>query len=374
MKILLIGEYSNVHNTLAEGLRMLGHEVTVASNGDYWKNYPRDIDLARRGGKLGGLALLAKVYKWLPKWRNYDVVQLINPVFLDLKAERLFPIYRYLKKHNKRLVLGAMGIDWYWVHGGTFRKPLRYSDFNMGDTNRTDDAAKREQDDWLNTAKERLNRLIAEECDGIAAILYENYVYYEPYHSEKLQYIPLPIKFTGNTNPPCTNDSVSPIKVFIGISKGRSAYKGTDIMLKAAEAVKQKYPDRIELLKAEGVPFDEYQHMMDSSDIIMDQLYSYTPAMNALLAMSKGIICMGGGEPEHYEFIGEKELRPVINVEPSFESVFHELEQLVLHPERIPVLKEQSVAYVRKHHDYLNVAKQYIEFYQSIKKESCPDR
>ena len=29
MKILLIGEYSNVHNTLARGLRELGHEVCV---------------------------------------------------------------------------------------------------------------------------------------------------------------------------------------------------------------------------------------------------------------------------------------------------------------------------------------------------------
>ncbi|MEE1338450.1 MAG: glycosyltransferase family 1 protein, partial [Muribaculaceae bacterium] len=44
MKILLVGEYSNVHWTLAKGLRELGHTVTVASNGDFWKNYPRDID------------------------------------------------------------------------------------------------------------------------------------------------------------------------------------------------------------------------------------------------------------------------------------------------------------------------------------------
>lgn len=45
MKILLMGEYSNVHATLAEGLHKLGHHVTVLSNGDFWKNYPRDIDL-----------------------------------------------------------------------------------------------------------------------------------------------------------------------------------------------------------------------------------------------------------------------------------------------------------------------------------------
>ena len=47
MKILLIGEYSNVHWTLSQGLRALGHEVTVLSDGDSWKNYPRDLDLKR---------------------------------------------------------------------------------------------------------------------------------------------------------------------------------------------------------------------------------------------------------------------------------------------------------------------------------------
>ena len=48
MRILLLGEYSNVHWTLAEGLRALGHEVCVVSNGDYWKDYRRDVSLVRR--------------------------------------------------------------------------------------------------------------------------------------------------------------------------------------------------------------------------------------------------------------------------------------------------------------------------------------
>ena len=47
MKILLLGDYSNVHATLASALRTLGHEVTLASDGDSWKNYPRDVDLKR---------------------------------------------------------------------------------------------------------------------------------------------------------------------------------------------------------------------------------------------------------------------------------------------------------------------------------------
>ena len=104
MKILLLGEYSNVHATLARGLRALGHEVTVASNGDFWKNYPRDIDLTRRPGKWGGVVLAAKVCAQLPRWRGYDIIQLINPMFLELRAENIRPIYDYLRRNNRRVI------------------------------------------------------------------------------------------------------------------------------------------------------------------------------------------------------------------------------------------------------------------------------
>ena len=85
--------------------------------------------------------------------------------------------------------------------------------------------------------------------------------------------------------------------------------------------------------------------------------------MNALLAMSKGIVVVGGGEPENYDIIGETELRPIINVQPSYDSVYRELEQLVLHPERLPQLKQQSVDYILRYHDYIKVARAYETFY-----------
>lgn len=361
MKILLLGEYSNVHWTLAEGLRQLGHEVTVASNGDFWKDYPRDIDFARKTGKIGGICLMAKIYAHLPKFRNYDVVQIINPMFFELRAERLFPIYRYLRRHNKKMILGAFGMDWYWVHTCTYDKPLRYSDFNIGDRVRTDEPALKEQRDWLGTAKERLNRMIADDCDAIVTGLYEYDVCYRPHFPQKTRFIPFPIKMPET----CSTEQCkrSKVSVFIGISKGRSQYKGTDIMLKAALDIRSKYAHRMKLNIAEGVPFAEYQQLMEGSDAILDQLYSYTPSMNPLLAMSKGIICIGGGEPENYEIIDERELRPIINVQPTYESVYHELEQLVLHPERISELKRQSVEYVRRHHEYIKVARQYEKLY-----------
>ena len=102
---------------------------------------------------------------------------------------------------------------------------------------------------------------------------------------------------------------------------------------------------------------------MNGSDAILDQLYSYTPSMNPLEAMARGIICIGGGEPENYEIIHEDHLRPIINVLPYYESVYQALEHLVLHPELIPLLKRQSIEYISKHHDYIKVAKRYEAFY-----------
>jgi len=366
MKILLVGEYSNVHATLAEGLRSLGHQVTVMSNGDFWKNYPRDIDVSRPEGRLGGLRLLGRLYRLLPQMKGYDVVQLINPMFFELKAERLFYFYDYLRKHNKKVFLGAFGMDWYWVYYCSVKKPLRYSDFNFGDKVRTDAESLKEQKDWIGTTKERLNKYIAETCDGIITGLYEYWVCYHPTLPKKTTFIPFPIRCPKDVR--LSGDVPSKVRIFIGINRNRSVYKGTDIMLKTAQDVQAKYPDKMELVKAESVPFTQYQQMMNGSDAILDQLYAYTPSMNPLLAMSKGIICIGGGEPENYEIINETELRPIINVEPNYESVYKEVEQLVLHPERIPELKRQSVEYVRKHHDYQKVARQYLAYWESSSK------
>ena len=363
MKILLIGEYSNVHNTLAKGMRELGHRVTLASDGDSWKNYPRDIDLKREPGHR--MQFMWRLIKTLPHMRGYDIVQIINPMFLELKAERILPIYKYLRRHNKKVVMGAFGMDYYWVTVNTLIRPLRYSDFNIGDQVRTDEQANLYRDEWILTAKNDLNTYIAKDCDGIPACLYEYWATYNevPELRDKMRFIPLPIVMPDIYR---TNFYGGPLKVFIGISKGRSAYKGTDIMLSAAQALKEKYPEQLDLRVAEGVPFSEYQRMMDGSDAILDQLYSYTPSMNSLLAMSKGIIVIGGGEPENYEILGETELRPIINVQPNYQSVYDELEQLILHPERISDLKKQSVEYIRRHHDYLKVAEQYIKFYQEL--------
>lgn len=362
MKILLIGEYSNVHWTLAEGLRALGHEVCVASNGDFWKNYTRDIDLVRRSySKADTMRYFAKVWWALRKMRGYDVVQIINPMFFELKAERIRPIYDYLRRHNKRVFLGAYGMDYYWVNVCRTSQTFRYSDFNFGSRLRTDDIAMAEVHDWIGTEKGRLNQEIAADCDGIVAGLYEYYACYNQVFPDKTRFIPFPINTdTTVRTAPTVADKV---RFFIGVQKARGRYKGTDVMLRALESVAAAHPDKCEVVKAESVPFPVYQHMMDSSHVLLDQLYSYTPAMNGLLAMAKGLVLVGGGEPENYEILGEKELHPIVNVVPDYDDVRDKLEQLALHPERIALLSNESRTYIERHHDYRKVAQQYIDFW-----------
>ena len=137
-------------------------------------------------------------------------------------------------------------------------------------------------------------------------------------------------------------------------------------MLRAAEAVARQHPSEVQLRVARSVPFRQYVEMMNGSDAILDQLYSYTPSMNSLEAMSRGLVCIGGGEEEHYRLLGETQLRPIVNVQPNYESVYSQLEKLVANRHRIDELKRQSIEYVNRHYDHLLVAKKYEAFYERI--------
>lgn len=364
MKILLLGEYSNVHWTLAEGLRSLGHKVCVASNGDFWKNYRRDISLTRDESRSGGIKLLLKTWCTLPRMQGYDIVQVINPMFIELKAERILPIYKYLRKRNRKMFMCAFGMDAFWVKCATeFPPRFRYSDFNIGEKAILNDYTKEQISDWQQTEKAKLNRIVADDCNGIIAGMYEYHTAYVNEYASKLTYIPFPIEVENKQ--PTTYDTSRKIRFFIGIQKSRSIYKGTDIMLRALQRLHADFPDDCEILKAESVPYEQYKRMVDDCDILLDQLYGYSPGMNALLALAKGKIVVGGAEEECYDILGEKELRPMINVIPDEEDVYNKLKWLIENKEKIAQLQRESIEYIRRHHTPVEVAKRYLDFWNS---------
>ena len=85
--------------------------------------------------------------------------------------------------------------------------------------------------------------------------------------SQRKHLIPFPIII--GKEPDIPQETPEKLNLFIGISKNRSAYKGTDIMLRAAEKVKKDFPDKINLKVVTGLPFDEYVRTMMGSDAIM---------------------------------------------------------------------------------------------------------
>jgi glycosyltransferase involved in cell wall biosynthesis len=286
-------------------------------------------------------------------------------MFLELKAERIEPIYRFLKRHNRKVFLCAHGMDTYWVKACT-RKPyiFRYSDFNVGNRATENEYTLEQIKDWIDTPKEKLNRYIANDCNGIIAGMYEYHTAYTQEHADKLTYIPLPAEETNRKGIELYHTDRK-LRFFIGIQKSRSIYKGTDIMLRALERIHKDYPDKCEILRAENVPFAEYSRMINSCDVLLDQLYGYSPGMNALLAMSKGKIVVGGAEEECYRILDEETLRPMINVVPDEEDVYNKLRWLVEKKEQIATLQQESIEFIEKHHSPRKVAEQYIAFWNS---------
>ena len=373
MRILLLGDASNYHNCLAKGLRNLGHEVCVASNGSTWMGTHRDIDLDRHiPGKLGGAVLAGKI-KWLMetgRLSGWDVVQIGTPFFVKQRPTRLKWIFDFIRRNNRLVFDSAYGTEPYWIDYCLEPKGTRYNEWRIGDAPGPLAIGRKALMASGNTSEMRAyNDYVFSHLDGAVTALWE-------YHEEMLRHFPT--DKVGYAGIPIDVDSLSlrqdidsvprKVRIFLGVHRERMVEKGTDRMLAAVKKVVERYPEKCELTYVESVPYKEYVGMMRSSHVILDQLYSYTPATNAMLAMAQGLIAVTGAEPEYYDFIGEKENRPIINALPDDDALFRTFEDIVLHPERIPLLSRASRAFVAKHNHVDIVARRYSFFWNDHKK------
>lgn len=368
MRILLFGNPSMWHSNLAKGLRERGHEVRLISERYGWRQFPvDDICLERRTDIDGKLAFVDYLRKALPiLWhcKGYDIVQMSHPMFLSLRGCHMKPFYNFIRRNNGKLVMCSVGDDYHVLDQILNKNILRYSEQRIGSEIMHNDNVQFLRNIYLEGHAADYCKYVAEDCDAIVAVLYEYWACYNNVYPQKLHFFPLPVVMEEKD---IQDFSVGDkVRLFIGLQRDRMNIKGTDIMLRAAQDIVRDYPDKAILQVAENVPYAEYEQMLKNTDVLLDQLYSYTPAMNALLAMSKGIVAVTGGEQENYDIIDEQELRPIINVQPTYESVYYELKELILHKDIIPELKRQSVEYVRRHHDYRKLAQQYEDFYKTL--------
>jgi hypothetical protein len=143
MKILLVGEYSRLHNSLKEGLLKLGHEVILLGSNDGFKDYPVDLRIKKKYDK-GFLKkfknLLYHLFKFdmesqqikrqilglKPKISNYDIVQFINEASFGCTAKIEKEIFDCISSWNKNTFLLSCGSDYISINYA-YQKKLRYS-------------------------------------------------------------------------------------------------------------------------------------------------------------------------------------------------------------------------------------------------------
>lgn len=367
MKILLLGDASNFHATLAESLKAKGYSVVVASEGSGWMNTGRNINLYRAPGAFGTAKYALKLLKELPKMKGFDIVQVHNPIFLHLRPEKMEKAFDYLRKHNGKIVYEALGTDSNYVKACVDGKLFKYSDYRIGnELSPYTKAFPSNEKAWFAPEMVQYTDRFIEKADGIIACLWEYYATYREISPEKLGYGGIPID-TKNIIPTPIATEPEKVKFFIGIQKDRSILKGTDLMLDALNAVVNKYPDKCEMCIVENRPYKEYIELLHSSHVILDQLYSYTPATNALLAMARGMVAVSGAEPEYYDFVNEQDNRPIVNVSPVVENdIFNKLEQIVLNKSKLPEMSRRSIEFADKHNSADTVADRHIEFWNKL--------
>ncbi|MCM1337181.1 MAG: hypothetical protein NC187_01925 [Candidatus Amulumruptor caecigallinarius] len=368
LRVLLFGDYSNYTPAMADALQQCGCEVTTASEGCFFMDTDRDINIRRRlPGKLGGIDLYARLHTTLaPRLSGFDVVGLNNPSALTLRPRRVRAVIDMLRRRNGSMFLMGTGYDPYVIEELTDpSSAIRYTEWHNADGSPAPLAM--EHPDfygWLAPELKELARYVYARADGMTTALYEYWIAGQRVlDADKVGYAGIPVD-VDKVTPTGLDETPRKVRIFLGRHSSRLLEKGTDLLETAARRVVEAHPDKAELVIVEDRPYSEYLQLLDSAHIVLDQVYSYTPATNALLAMARGKTVLSGAEEDFYDFIGEKELRPIINALPDVNQLQNAMTDLVLHPESLRSRGLESREFVERHNSPRVVATRVLSHWQ----------
>lgn len=373
MKILLVGEYSRLHNSLQEGLAALGHQVILISTGDYFKKYPSDIIIQRSFDT--GLARKIKIviyvlfkfditswsmtrqfFKNASSLKGFDVVQLINESPFGAAVKDEIKMISFLKQNNKKLFLLSCGTDYLSVqHQLSDVNPYSIlSNYKDGKVSKIEFKSILK---YTTPPFKELHQYLFKNIDGVIA---SDYDYHMPLagNSKYLGLIPNPI----NTSKLSVFelDTKGPIVIFMGINRTNYHSKGISYFEEALVTIQQKFPELVHIEVVENLPYVQYIKKYNDAHIILDQVFAYDQGYNALEAMAKAKVVFTGAEPafmEHYKL----DTPVAINALPNVESLVIALEDLIKHPEKIKEIGLAAHEFVVQHHHYKKVAQQYLD-------------
>ena len=355
MRILLLGEFSGFYTNLKDGLEDIGHEVCLASFSDgYKKITSTDISFdAKLPGVIGKIENRIRPLIFLPWFKDFDVVQLINPFVFDFPGFPLNFFLKQIKKQNKKFFLSACGADaFYFQRLGQF---LEYTP--IPDMLKYDFQSK--ECKFMSEKSLNFNKKIADQVDGIIPICYDHKLGYQNQANLK-DIIPLPINSKKISFK--ANLVGSKLVVFHGLT--RYGLKGTRFIEEAFKILNKKYPDKIETIIEGNLPLEEYLKVISRANIIVDQANSYSYGMNALYSMAQGKIVMTGLESESLSAFGLSSA-PVINIKPCVENIVMEIEKILQDLSLVEKIGKETRDFVIKHHDHKKIAEKYVETWRS---------
>jgi len=373
MKILLVGEYSNLHNSLKQGLAALGHDVKILGLNDGFKNIPVDLKIKKKYDSgflkflkngiykvfkidLHSLSVKKQILKFQNEIKGYDIVQFINETsFLCLpKTEK--EIFNFLKKNNKKTFLLSCCTDHISIkhaHDGLFKYSILTPYLN-GETD-YDPALK-----YLDNAHTNLHNHIYNNVSGVIA---SDIDYHIPLvgNEKYLGMIPNPINVELLPfNPINIKDKIN---IFHGINLTSKIRKGNVFFEKALTIIQDKYPNKVAIKTTQNIPYKEYIKIYDEAHILLDQVYGFDQGYNALEAMAKGKVVFTGAESEWLQHYNLKEDTVVINALPNVDYLVQKLEWLILNPKKITEISINARQFVEREHHYITSAKEYVQIW-----------
>ena len=374
MQILLIGEFSRLHNSLKEGLEHHGHEVVLVGNGDLFKNFPVDIDISVKAFNNPLLNFIRKVIHKITKFdiadfevsykfkkalnnlHSFDVVQLINEDALSIHPKLQIPLLKTLFKQNKNTFLLSCGDDYVNINHYLKGKES-YSILSPYLKNKSLKKQFAYCLKYVTPAYKKLHDFIYENSFGVIA---SDMDYHIPLKTHKayLGLIPNPI----NTNkivfsPLHLKDK---IYIFHGVNTMSKNKKGSQFFIDALEIIQEKYADKVEIQTTCNLPYNEYIDVYNQAHVVLDQVYSFDQGYNALEAMAKGKVVFTGAEKEWLDYYHIEENSIAINALPDVQQIVKKLEWLIENPNKIIEISNNARAFIEKEHNYITIASRYL--------------
>lgn len=374
MKILLVGEYSRLHNSLKEGLITLGHEVTLVGTGDYFKNFPADILLKRKYQKglqkkikvliyrlfkidMTSVNLKNQFFSFSEELKGFDVVQFINESPLGIEPQYEKQIITFLKENNKKLFLLSCGTDHISVKYA-FDKKFQYSILTPFFEGKVPEKSFAHFLKYLKPEFKDLHDFVYENIEGVMA---SDLDYHIPLkgHTKYLGLLPNPV----NTDKLLYLNNLvkDKIVIFHGINRGNFYKKGNDFFEKALIKIQKIYPEKLEIIITEDIPYQEYLKHYEKAHILLDQVYAYDQGYNALEAMARGKVVFTGAEKEFLEHYNLKEDEVCINALPDVDAIVEKLSWLIENPSEIGLISGNAKSFIEREHNYIKISKKYFE-------------